>query len=41
MKTNVQQETTPPISQYEIIVLKYYLIDEMGNEIFKNAQMAS
>lgn len=41
MQNSFLEENAPPISQFEIIVLKDYLIDERGNEIFKNAKMAS
>ena len=41
IENNFLQENAPPISKFEIIVLKDYLIDEMGNEIFKNSKMAS
>ena len=37
MQNSFLEENAPPISQFEIIVLKEYLIDERGNEIFKNA----
>ena len=33
MQNSFLEENAPPISQFEIIVLKEYLIDERGNEL--------